>query len=414
MATKHIFSFHDDMQIRAKYNRDISHLKKTEVEKHLVFPSLEMGSFKPEGLLKIAEDPHPISPHRRPTSHATASTIAIVVAASSQVVEFGAMEEKRIEEISVRLVGRTGGGDGSTSAQWVDGSEMDSESPPWSLLDENESRESRDGYGSVRRRLIKKLKRVDSFDVEDMEIVGFQDHHAKDPCLWQTVALAFQTLSVVYGDMGTNPLYVFTDVFSKVPIKSDVDLLGALSLVMYTISLLPLAKYVFVVLRANDNGEGMFSLLQKLIFLSHLVLPLGSRAREKQRKQMTLPFQALSWDSKVHAALFVHRVEGLPMGLYFLLRNEDHFDDLKRATRSEFKWEKLEGCPDDLPLYELARGGYRQLAKKLSCHQEHPEWEIKNGFVIFHTAKESAPCKEDTVSATNKPGHSVTQGSWSR
>ena len=57
------------------------------------------------------------------------------------------------------------------------------------------------------------------------------------------------------------------------------------------------------------------------------------------------------------------------MGLYFLLRNEDHFDDLKRATRSEFKWEKPEGCPDDLPLYELVRGGYRQLAKKLSCHQ---------------------------------------------
>ncbi|KAL7236623.1 hypothetical protein ACSBR1_019838 [Camellia fascicularis] len=103
-------------------------------------------------------------------------------------------------------------------------------------------------------------------------------------------------------------------------------------------------------LKANDNGE-------------------GSRAREKQRKQMTLPFRALSWDSEVHPALFVHRVEGLPMGLYFLLRNEDHFHDLKRATRSEFKWEKPEGCPDDLPLYELARGSHRQLAKKLSCHQ---------------------------------------------
>ncbi|KAF5931265.1 hypothetical protein HYC85_032138 [Camellia sinensis] len=206
--------------------------------------------------------PHPILPHRRPASHATASITA--TAASSQ--NLGTMEEERIEEISVRLVGRTGGGNGSASAQWVDGSEVDSESPPWSLLDENKSRESRNGYGSVRRRLVKKLKRVDSFDVEAMEIVGFQDHHAKDASLWQTVALAFQTLSVVNGDMGTSPLYVFTDVFSKVPIKLDFDLLGALSLVMYTISLLPLAKYVFVVLKANDNGEGMFSLLQKLIF----------------------------------------------------------------------------------------------------------------------------------------------------
>ncbi|THG09811.1 uncharacterized protein LOC114304954 [Camellia sinensis] len=99
-------------------------------------------------------------------------------------------------------------------------------------------------------------------------------------------------------------------------------------------------------------------------------LSSGSRAREKQRKQMALPFRALSWDSEVHAALFVHRVEGLSMGLYFLVRNEDHFDDLKRATRFEFKWKKPEGCPDDLPLFELARGDYRQLAKKLSCHQD--------------------------------------------
>lgn len=83
----------------------------------------------------------------------------------------------------------------------------------------------------------------------------------QDQTFWQTITLAFQTLGVVYGDLGTSPLYVFADVFSKVPIKSDVDILGALSLVMYTIALLPLAKYIFVVLKANDNGEGKSSLL---------------------------------------------------------------------------------------------------------------------------------------------------------
>lgn len=56
--------------------------------------------------------------------------------------------------------------------------------------------------------------------------------------------------------MGTSPLYVFTDVFSKVQIETDIDVLGALSLVIYTIALVPLAKYVFIVLKANDNGEG--------------------------------------------------------------------------------------------------------------------------------------------------------------
>ncbi|KAE9454080.1 hypothetical protein C3L33_14016, partial [Rhododendron williamsianum] len=155
------------------------------------------------------------------------------------------MEEERIEESSERLL-RTG------SARWVDGSEVDSETIPWTLHDESESGEA---YGSVRRRLVKKARRVDSFDVEAMEIAGSRGHHSKDSSIWQTLALSFQTLGVVYGDMGTSPLYVFADVFSKVPIKSEVEILGALSLVMYTIALLPLAKYVFVVLKANDNGE---------------------------------------------------------------------------------------------------------------------------------------------------------------
>ncbi|KAL9364426.1 hypothetical protein Peur_042299 [Populus x canadensis] len=175
-------------------------------------------------------------------------------------------DEDRIEESSARLVGRSnhnivdGGSVGES--RWVDGSEVDSESPPWSLLDENDSRL---GYGSMRRRLVKKPKKVNSFDVEAMEIAGAHHHHSKDLSVWKTLAMAFQTLGVVYGDLGTSPLYVFTDVFSKVPINSEVDILGALSLVIYTISLIPLAKYVFVVLKANDNGEGGTFALYSLI-----------------------------------------------------------------------------------------------------------------------------------------------------
>lgn len=86
----------------------------------------------------------------------------------------------------------------------------------------------------------------------------------QDDSLLRTLSLAFQTLGVVYGDMGTSPLYVFSDVFSKVPITSEIDVLGTLSLVMYTIALIPLLKYVFVVLKANDNGEGTRSFLKNL------------------------------------------------------------------------------------------------------------------------------------------------------
>ncbi|KAB2084589.1 hypothetical protein ES319_A05G344100v1 [Gossypium barbadense] len=172
-------------------------------------------------------------------------------------------EEDWIEErSSVRLRGRTFSGGGVSESRWVDGSEVDSESPPLSMFDDNEAKE---GYGSLRRRLVKKPKRVDSFDVEAMEIAGAHGHHPKDISTWHTLALAFQTLGVVYGDMGTSPLYVFSDVFSKVKIESEVDILGALSLVMYTIALLPLVKYVFVVLKANDNGEGGTFALYSLI-----------------------------------------------------------------------------------------------------------------------------------------------------
>ncbi|KAG5001714.1 hypothetical protein AAZX31_08G278900 [Glycine max] len=189
------------------------------------------------------------------------------------------MREDRIEEISTRLLlGRSSSG-GSSESRWVDGSEVDwDEVPMWSKHDDG-----REGYGSIRRRLTKKPKRVDSFDVEAMEIAGTHAHHSKDLSLWPTIALAFKTLGVVYGDMGTSPLYVFADVFSKVPIGSDDDILGALSLVMYTIALIPLAKYVFIVLKANDSGEGGTFALYSLIcrYANVSLLPNRQQADEQ-------------------------------------------------------------------------------------------------------------------------------------
>ncbi|XP_062103932.1 potassium transporter 10-like [Humulus lupulus] len=82
--------------------------------------------------------------------------------------------------------------------------------------------------------------------------------------------LAFQSLGVVYGDLGTSPLYVFYNTFPD-GIKDPEDLIGALSLIIYSLTLIPLLKYVLIVCRANDNGQGkLFSTwkvdLPKLIF----------------------------------------------------------------------------------------------------------------------------------------------------
>lgn len=70
------------------------------------------------------------------------------------------------------------------------------------------------------------------------------------------LCLAFQSLGVVYGDLGTSPLYVFKSTFANGGVRNEDDIIGALSLIIYTLTIIPLIKYVFIVLRANDNGEG--------------------------------------------------------------------------------------------------------------------------------------------------------------
>ncbi|KAK8651609.1 hypothetical protein V6N13_141206 [Hibiscus sabdariffa] len=121
--------------------------------------------------------------------------------------------------------------------------------------------------------------------------------------------------------------------------------------------------------RSAVDMDGV-TVMERETFYQILLHCLPSGKGEKHRRPLALPFRVLSWDAEVHAALFVHRVIGLPKGLYFLVRNEDHLEELKKATRSEFKWKKPEGCPDDLPLYELATSDCQKLAKQLSCHQD--------------------------------------------
>jgi KUP system potassium uptake protein len=77
------------------------------------------------------------------------------------------------------------------------------------------------------------------------------------PSLAFTLKLAFQSIGVVYGDLGTSPLYVYSSTFTNI--------LGVLSLIIYTIIAVPLVKYIFIVLRANDNGEGGTFALYSLI-----------------------------------------------------------------------------------------------------------------------------------------------------
>jgi K+ transporter len=66
--------------------------------------------------------------------------------------------------------------------------------------------------------------------------------------------LAFQTLGVVYGDIGTSPLYAFSSIFDFPP--SEEDVIGAVSLVLWSLTAIVSFKYALIVLQASDSGQG--------------------------------------------------------------------------------------------------------------------------------------------------------------
>jgi len=75
--------------------------------------------------------------------------------------------------------------------------------------------------------------------------------------------LVYQSIGVVYGDIGTSPLYVYSSTFTSNP--SHDDLLGVLSLIIWTLTLMVSVKYVLIVLSADDRGGGGVFALYSLL-----------------------------------------------------------------------------------------------------------------------------------------------------
>ncbi|XP_024981660.1 potassium transporter 19-like [Cynara cardunculus var. scolymus] len=148
------------------------------------------------------------------------------------------------------------------------------------------------------------LKRHDSLDIESAKIHGHHGHHGtKD---WGIILrLAFQSIGVVYGDIGTSPLYVYASTFTD-GIKHEDDILGVLSLIFYTITLIPVIKYVMIVLHANDNGDGgTFALYSKLCRFAKVGVIPSEQAedREVSNFQLELPSKVNTISSKFKKAL---------------------------------------------------------------------------------------------------------------
>jgi KUP system potassium uptake protein len=79
-------------------------------------------------------------------------------------------------------------------------------------------------------------------------------------------ALTLGALGVVYGDIGTSPLYAFRETFhgDHLPVD-EANIIGALSLVFWALIIIVSIKYLLYVLRADNTGEGGILALTSLV-----------------------------------------------------------------------------------------------------------------------------------------------------
>ncbi len=102
-----------------------------------------------------------------------------------------------------------------------------------------------------------------------------------DPTTRQPLrTLTLAALGVVYGDIGTSPLYTIKEVFANehhpVPITPE-NVLGILSLIVWSLIVVVTIKYVLFVMRADNKGEGG---IMALMALALRPLAEGSRAHQ--------------------------------------------------------------------------------------------------------------------------------------
>ena len=131
----------------------------------------------------------------------------------------------------------------------------------------------------------------------------------------------------------------------------------------------PLAGQIIHQRRSAVSFDGHTSLSVERFYtmllrtMPHSELPISKRP---------MPWDGLPWNPTIHLALFVHRIDGLPSGMYWLNRHPlvRQMTDFRSHMHEQFVWSVPENCPSQLPLYLLEEGDAKNLAMQLSCGQE--------------------------------------------
>lgn len=93
----------------------------------------------------------------------------------------------------------------------------------------------------------------------------------------------FLAIGIVYGDIGTSPLYVMKAILESLPdvhqVSSDY-ILGAISCIIWTLTIQTTVKYVIITLRADNHGEGgilsLFALIRKNYRWAYVLAAIGA------------------------------------------------------------------------------------------------------------------------------------------
>lgn len=73
------------------------------------------------------------------------------------------------------------------------------------------------------------------------------------PSFRTNLILSYTAVGVIYGDLGTSPLYVFNAIFDpNGDVPNERNVIGALSCILWSITLLPLIKYCFIALEFGN------------------------------------------------------------------------------------------------------------------------------------------------------------------
>jgi len=129
----------------------------------------------------------------------------------------------------------------------------------------------------------------------------------------------------------------------------------------------PLAGQIIRQRRSAVSFDGKTSISAVTFFrMMQRVMPWSDRLQLDR----PMPWDVWPYEPAIHLLLFVHRVDGLQPGLYFLIRDTKKLAFIQQSMNPELTWTRTPGCPDDLPLYWLLEGDAKKLAVQVSCHQD--------------------------------------------